>query len=280
MPELPEVETIVRQLRARGVEGRTILSVKVGWTRMVEPLSAASFSKQIRGTTIDQISRVGKWMMFSLSSGKTIMIHLRMSGSFSMEKGGHDRIVLKLSDGLNLYYRDTRKFGRWRLVDDPQEILGKLGPDALSRRFTRSYFHDVLGKRHRMIKPLILDQSIVAGLGNIYADEALWEAKIHPERRSDSLTDAELEKLFIAIKHVLNIGVKNRGTSLGDGKMNYRDVEGQSGGHREMVKAYGRSGKPCERCGTRLKKNVVSQRGTTFCPDCQSALRRAGRITG
>jgi formamidopyrimidine-DNA glycosylase len=120
-----------------------------------------------------------------------------------------------------------------------------------------------------MIKPLILDQAIVAGLGNIYADEALWEAQIHPERLSDSLSDAELEKLFKAIKHVLTVGVKNRGTSLGDGKTNYRDVEGDSGGHRAAVQAYGRSGLPCGRCRTPLEKTVVAQRGTTFCPNCQ-----------
>ena len=141
MPELPEVETIARQLRARAVEGREILAVKVGWARTVEPLSADAFSRQICGTTIDRISRVGKWLMFSLSSGKTIMIHLRMAGSFSMAAGPYDRLVLELSDGLALHYRDTRKFGRWRLVDDPDEILGKLGPDALTRRFTRRYFH-------------------------------------------------------------------------------------------------------------------------------------------
>lgn len=269
MPELPEVETIARQLRARGVEGREILSVKINWERTVEPLSAASFSRQICGTTIDKISRVGKWMMFSLSSGKTIMIHLRMAGSFSMEKGSHDRIVLKLSDGLNLHYRDTRKFGRWKLVDDPGEILDKLGPDALTRGFTQKYFSAAMQKRHRMIKPLILDQSIVAGLGNIYADEALWESKIHPERLSDLLSEGELVALFKAIKHVLKIGVKNRGTSLGDGKTNYRDVEGESGGHREKVKAYGRVGKPCKRCKSTLEKTVVAQRGTTYCPNCQ-----------
>jgi formamidopyrimidine-DNA glycosylase len=269
MPELPEVETIARQLRARGTEGREILSVKVNWARTVEPLSAASFSKQIQGTTIDKISREGKWMMLSLSSGKILMIHLRMSGSFSLQKGSYDRIVLKLSEGLSLYYRDTRKFGRWRLVDDPQVILSKLGPDALTQKFTRKYFREVMRRRHRMIKPLILDQSVIAGLGNIYADEALWEAKIHPERLSDSLSAAELENLFKAIKHVLRIGVKNGGTSLGDGKTNYRDVEGKSGGHREKVKAYGRCGKPCKRCKTPLVKTVVAQRGTTFCPVCQ-----------
>lgn len=270
MPELPEVETIVRQLRARGVEGREILSVKVNWARTVEPLSAARFSREVRGKTIVEISRTGKWMLFALSSGQTIMVHLRMAGSFSMSPGPFDRIVMKLNDGVTLYYRDTRKFGRWKLVNDPETILGKLGPDALTRRFTLNYFSVALGSRNRMIKPLILDQSIVAGLGNIYADEALWEAKIHPRRLSDSLSDAELKQLFKAIKHVLTAGVRNRGTSLGDGKTNYRDVEGSSGGHREQVKAYGRAGKPCERCAAMLKKSVVAQRGTTYCPSCQS----------
>jgi formamidopyrimidine-DNA glycosylase len=270
MPELPEVETIARQLRDRGVEGRKILSVQVNWPRTVEPLSVAMFSKRILGTTILGISRVGKWMMFHLSSGQRIMIHLRMAGGFSMEPGPHDRLVLELSDGLTLHYRDTRKFGRWKLVDDPQTILGKLGPDALTRRFTLRYFNEAMRSHHRMIKPLILDQSIMAGLGNIYADEALWAAQIHPMRRSDSLSAAEVEALFKAIRHVLTLGVRNRGTSLGDGQTNYRDVEGESGGHRGQVKAYGRTGKPCTRCGTRLEKIVVAQRGTHFCPVCQT----------
>jgi formamidopyrimidine-DNA glycosylase len=170
---------------------------------------------------------------------------------------------------LALYYRDTRKFGRWKLVDDPQTILSKLGPDALTRQFTLRYFSEAMKKRHRMIKPLILDQGIVAGLGNIYADEALWESEIHPERISDTLSDAELERLFKAIKHVLKIGIKNRGTSLGDGKTNYRQVDGDSGENRVEVKAYGKSGKPCCRCKNELVKTVVAQRGTTFCPVCQ-----------
>ncbi len=271
MPELPEVETIARQLRARRVEGREILSVKVNWPRTVEPLSPQQFIRSIRGMTLDRISRTGKWMQFSLSSGQSIMIHLRMAGSFSMEPSQYDRIVLELSGGLKLYYRDTRKFGRWKLVDDPDTILGRLGPDALTRRFTLNYFSKAMRQRHRMIKPLILDQSIVAGLGNIYADEALWKSRIHPERLSDSLSAAELEALFKAIKHVLKVGVKNRGTSLGDGKTNYRDVDGVSGGHREKVKAYGRAGEPCERCGAALEKRVVAQRGTHFCPVCQLA---------
>jgi formamidopyrimidine-DNA glycosylase len=269
MPELPEVETIARQLRERGVAGEKIRSATVRWERTVEPLSSATFVRRIRGCTINEISRYGKWMMFSLSSGQTIMIHLRMAGSFSMEPGNYDRIILELANGLKLYYRDTRKFGRWKLVDDPQGILSKLGPDALTPQFTKTYFSETLGKRQRRIKPLILDQSIVAGLGNIYADEALWRASIHPERLSNSLTEEDRGTLFRSIRHVLRIGVRNNGTSLGDGKTNYRDVEGQVGGHREEVKAYGKSGQPCERCKSTLIKVSVAQRGTTYCPCCQ-----------
>ena len=269
MPELPEVETIASQLRARGVEGKEILSVQINWEPTVEPFSAADFSAAVTGTVITEISRVGKWMLFSLSSGHTLMVHLRMAGSFAMEQGSHDRIVVQLSDGLTLYYRDTRKFGRWKLVDDPNEILKKLGPDAVTRAFSQSYFSKMMRKKHRMIKPLILDQSIVAGLGNIYADEALWESKVHPERLSDSLSDSELASLFKAIKNVLKQGIKNRGTSLGDGKTNYRQIDGETGENRGEVKAYGKGGKPCVRCKTLMEKIVVAQRGTTFCPACQ-----------
>jgi formamidopyrimidine-DNA glycosylase len=270
MPELPEVETIASQLRAHGVEGKEICSVTVNWEPTIEPYSASQFLAAVQGMTIDQISRVGKWMLFSLSSGQTIMVHLRMAGSFAMEPGSHDRIVIQLSGGLTLYYRDTRKFGRWKLVDDPQSILSKLGPDALTRQFTQSYFSDAMKKRHRKIKALILDQGIVAGLGNIYADEALWESKIHPERISDTLSGAELASLYRAIKLVLRIGVKNRGTSLGKGKTNYRQVDGDFGENRAEVKAYGRSGEPCSRCKNTLIKIVVAQRGTTYCPHCQT----------
>lgn len=270
MPELPEVETIASQLRGRGVEGKRILSVEVNWAPTIEPYSPAAFEKAVKGCTIDEISRVGKWMIFSLSSGQTLLVHLRMAGSFSMEKGSHDRIVVKLSDGLTLYYRDTRKFGRWKLVDDPQEVLKDLGPDALTRRFSLKYFSEAMKKRSRAIKPVLLDQGIVAGLGNIYVDEALWYSMIHPERAADSLSEFELERLFKSIKKVLKQGVKNRGTSLGDGKTNYRQVDGESGENRGEVKAYGKAGKPCSRCKTPLEKTVVAQRGTTFCPKCQT----------
>lgn len=269
MPELPEVETIVRQLRARGIEGRCILSVRIQWHRTVEPLSPAVFTELVTGTTMERINRVGKWIVITLDSGKALLIHLRMSGSFSMLPGSHDRIVMELSEGLTLHYHDTRKFGRWKVVDDPFEILGSLGPDALSRSFSVRYFSETVRNRRRAVKAMLLDQSIVAGLGNIYVDEALWEAGIHPERPSGSLSEEEVGMLFRAIKNVLKIGVRNRGTSLGVGRTNYRDLDGESGGHRAVVKAYGRTGLPCERCGADIVKINSAQRGTHICPECQ-----------
>lgn len=269
MPELPEVETIARQLREHGVEGRRIESVQVHWPRTVAPLSVKAFAAGVKGATVDRISRVGKWMVVSLGSGWSLLIHLRMSGGFSFTPSAHDRLVLGLSDGVNLHYRDPRKFGRWRLLEDPQRILGALGPDALSRAFTLRGLHGALHARRRQIKPLLLDQSIVAGLGNIYVDEALWEARIHPERISGSLKDAEICRLYRAIKQVLRVAVSNRGTSLGVGMSNYRDLEGNSGGEREKAKVYGQAGTPCKRCRTTLQRLVVAQRGTTFCPSCQ-----------
>ena len=269
MPELPEVETIARQLRARGIEGRCIEQVEINWEKTMEPLSGAAFCEALIGKTLETITRYGKWMMFTLGSGRTIMIHLRMSGSFSMAPGTHDRIILTLSGGTKVYFSDPRKFGRWKLVDDPARILGALGPDALTKAFTLKGFREALLRRKRILKPVLLDQTVVAGLGNIYVDEALWESRIHPERICCSLSDDETELLYKAIRHVLQVGVQNRGTSLGEGRSNYRDVDGDSGGYREKVKAYGRGGRPCHRCGTLLEKRVVAQRGTTFCPVCQ-----------
>jgi len=269
MPELPEVETIVQQLRAQGLEGQTICSVDVHWAPIIAPLSDKQFKHQLCNVSITQVGRNGKWMIFSLDSNQTLLVHLRMAGSFSFSPSLYDRIVLHLSDKRSLYYRDTRKFGRWKLVDHPEEILDKLGPDALTSHFSHSYFRTALSSRKRKIKALILDQSCVAGLGNIYADEALWEAKIHPCHPANTLTDSQIKALFHAIKKVLKLGVKNRGTSLGDGKTNYRDLDGISGNNRGAVKAYGRAGQHCNRCQTPLEKITVAQRGTTFCSHCQ-----------
>jgi formamidopyrimidine-DNA glycosylase len=282
MPELPEVETIRRQLCAAGVEGRTIEKIHIEWPRTVEPLTPSAFCKQVQGRTLDKIDRHGKWLIFVLGRALSpraprtagtavptnLLVHLRMTGGFyltqgALEKGKHDRAILQLSGGLNLHFRDPRKFGRWRLA---ASIEG-LGPDALT--VTKKEFFQSLEGQNKVLKALLLDQSFVAGVGNIYADEALFEARLDPRRKSGSLSDAEKLSLYKAVTKVIKAGVRNKGTSLGDGQGNYVDLNGEAGGHREKVKVYGRAGQPCTVCGQPLHKTQIAQRTTVFCAHCQ-----------
>ena len=269
MPELPEVETIVRQLKKRGVEQRKILAVRIDWPKMIAPYSYSSFSKKICGERIVKLSRKGKWIIFELSNKKYLLIHLRMSGSFSKKPSKYDRAEILLSGSVKLYYRDSRKFGKWIYTLNPSTILNKLGPDAMSKSFTWEYFSNLIMNKNRMIKPLLLDQAFIAGIGNIYADEALWLSKIHPKKIAKSINLDDQKKLYHSIKEVLKIGIRNRGTSLGKGKSNYKDLNGKSGRPKDMVKAYGRTGQDCERCSGKMEKIYVAQRGTTICPYCQ-----------
>lgn len=263
MPELPEVETIRRQLCDAGVAGRVIENVTINWDRTVEPLSADEFRKNVTGKTIEAVSRHGKWLIIELNDIDNLLVHLRMTGGFSFEPGPHDRVVFHLSNGLNLYFRDPRKFGRMRLAPFP---LG-LGPDALE--ITPRPFFQTLEKSNRQLKPLLLDQSFIAGVGNIYADEALFEARLRPDRRAGTLTEDDRMALYYGVTNVIRAGVKNGGTSLGAGKSNYRDLNGNSGGHQEQAKVYGRAGLPCVECGKPLEKISLAQRSTVFCSTCQ-----------
>lgn len=268
MPELPEVETIRRQLCEAGVQGCTIEKTTIGWPRTVEPLSPAAFRKKVVGRIIERVSRHGKWLIFELNCDDNVLVHFRMTGGFylsngSLKKGPYDRAIFQLSGGLNLHFRDPRKFGRIRLGIFPQG----LGPDALE--ITARPFFQTLEKSNRRLKTLLLDQSFIAGVGNIYADEALFEARLHPERRAATLTDDEMLALYNSVTHVIRKGVENGGTSLGDGQGNYTDLNGNSGGFREKAKAYGRAGQPCVVCGTPLEKTTVAQRTTVFCTHCQ-----------
>ena len=268
MPELPEVETIRRQLCAAGVKGQSIGKVFIGWPRTVDPLSPAVFRKQVVGRTIEKLSRHGKWLIFELDSEDNLLVHLRMTGGFylsngALKKGPYDRAILQLSGGLNLHFRDPRKFGRLRLGAFP---LG-LGPDAME--IGARQFFQTLEKTNRGLKRLLLDQSFIAGVGNIYADEALFEAKLHPERRAGSLSDDEKLVLYYAVTNVIRSAVENGGTSLGDGQGNYTDLNGASGGNSDKAKVYGRAGQPCMVCGNPLEKIRVAQRSTVFCARCQ-----------
>lgn len=289
MPELPEVETIRRQLCSAGVEGRIIEKAHIAWPRMVEPLTPSAFCKQIQGRKLEKIDRHGKWLIFRLDGDKNLLVHLRMTGGFyltqgALKKGTHDRAILRLSGGLNLHFRDPRKFGRWRLVHggfrSVETISGGdgappsskisikgLGPDALT--VTKKEFFRSLEGQNKVLKALLLDQSFVAGVGNIYADEALFEARLDPRRKSGTLSEDEISKLWKAVRRVIEAGVRNKGTSLGAGQGNYVDLNGEAGGHREKVKVYGRAGQPCVVCKQPLHKTQITQRTTVFCPHCQ-----------
>lgn len=278
MPELPEVQTVIDDLTAAGLPGRRILSVDVRRPGIVRPLSPDGFVCNVSGLTFGAISRHGKFIHFTLSGGISLLAHLRMTGQFALTTDSepndpHDRVVFSLDDGRILRFHDTRTFGRLICTSHPEEILGRLGPDALTSPLTGEQFHAMLQSRRRQIKALLLDQSFIAGLGNIYCDEALFAAGIHPLRASDSLDPDEGARLLDAVHTVLRTALRNRGTSLGDGETNYVSG-GRAGENRSALRVYGRKGQACYQCGTDIEKIYVAQRGTHFCPACQPFCRK------
>ncbi len=272
MPELPEVETIVRELSQSGMIGLKIKSVQVFWERTLEGRSAAEFTALISGQGIKDILRRGKFIVFCLSKD-FLLVHLRMTGRFSFvtEKMPlpHERIRLHLSDGSMLCYQDQRKFGRWSLVGSLEERIASLGLEPLSEEFTLKRFKELLAPHRRAIKPFLLDQAHLCGIGNIYADEALWEAKIHPLQLANRLTEKEIKLLHRAIINVLQSGIEHQGTTLGSRFANYYSVSGRKGGHQFQLKVFRREGQPCSRCNASIIKIKVAQRGTHLCPICQ-----------
>jgi formamidopyrimidine-DNA glycosylase len=273
MPELPEVETIVRELREEHLVGLKIVQAKVFWDRSLVHLGSPSFCKRIAGQIILNIGRRGKFLVFSLSQD-TLLVHLRMTGKFFIEKleipvHSHERIRLYLSDRRILRFEDQRKFGKWYLVSIPEEILDNIGIEPLSANFSVKELKKIFSKSNRQIKSFLLDQRHIAGLGNIYVDEALWEAKIHPLRLIQTLEDHEITALYEAIVLVLKKGIENTGTTLGSARANYFSVSGRRGSNQHNLKVFRREGLPCFRCNTTINKIVIAQRGTHFCPTCQ-----------
>ncbi len=276
MPELPEVETVVRGLRAAGLEGARIREVRVRWHRTVSGLTPAAFVRALRGRVIRRLTRRAKYIVAELDNNRHMLVHLRMTGQFRLEPPGtradlHDRLVLTLADGRQVHFHDTRKFGRVCLTDDPRRHLATLGPEPLARAFTVAVLRQRLAGRRRKIKPLLLDQGCVAGLGNIYVDEALWQACIHPARRAATLSLAEVVRLHAAIRAVLRRAVAAGGTTLGNGDTNFYSVAGRRGRNADRLKIFRRTDLPCPRCSARIVRIVVSQRGTHVCPRCQRA---------
>ncbi len=264
MPELPEVETFVRSLRPE-LTGRTIRAAQVLWDRTIAPRSPAQFMAEIAGQEICAVSRRAKYLHLQLTS-LHLFIHLRMSGDLWMRElpyqpEKHDRLILELSDNRALVFNDTRKFGRAWLTVHPEDVIGGLGPEPFDPAFTPATFHARLMEHHRQIKPLLLDQSFLAGLGNIYTDEALHLSGVHPQRISDKIKYDEAERLHQSIQNVLLTGIEHNGASF--------DWVYRGGNFQNYFRAYAREGQPCPVCGAPIQRMVVGQRGTHFCPECQ-----------
>ncbi len=279
MPELPEVETIVRALRQGGrdglpLPGRKILSARLLWERSLAEPAPVDFYRRLPGQTVEDVRRRGKFIILQLDKD-ALLFHLRMSGDLRVEPGldgqgqpveprPHDRAVLAFEDGLHLAFNDPRKFGRIWLVAQTGAVLQNLGPEPLDAGLTVENFHLKLTAVHRQVKPLLLDQGFLAGLGNIYTDEALHVAKIHPLQSSDSLTLDQAGQLLSAIRQVLEEGIRRNGASI--------DWVYRGGDFQNSFRVYQRTGQPCPVCGTPVARIVVGQRGTHFCPTCQPNL--------
>jgi len=272
MPELPEVETIRRDLLGH-VVGRTITGVRVaaGAERVIR--GDDSFVRRLAGRRIDGLSRRGKYLLFRLDSEERplfLAVHLRMTGSLLYRRSGdppdaYVRAVIALDDGSELRYADLRKLGQMWLVDSSEEAVGRLGPEPLDAAFTVAKLRETLVGRRAPIKSVLLDQRAIAGIGNIYADEALFAARIHPLRPASSLSEAEVKRLYRAIRRVLNDALGNRGSSFRD----YVDAAGREGRHQLRVKVFRRTGQPCYVCGAEIARIKVGGRSTHFCPHCQ-----------
>jgi formamidopyrimidine-DNA glycosylase len=271
MPELPEVEHAARSLGAQ-IIGRTIVAVtRLDWQRMVETPAVEQFLELLQGRQVLAAGRRAKWIVLALDGGWALALHLRMSGSITVhgpdaQPDAYTHLVLLLDDGRQVFFHDTRKFGRARLLDSAglAALEGAHGVEPLSDTFTPELLGELLRRRARL-KPLLLDQKVIAGIGNIYADEALWNAQLHPLRSSDSLDDDEIARLHSGIRLALLQGLEHGGSTLRD----YRNGYGEPGSNQEHFNVYDRRGQPCPRCGTPIEKTTVGQRGTHFCPFCQ-----------
>ena len=279
MPELPEVETIRARLAPR-LEGRRFERVRIADPRLTRPEPPEAVAATLQGEQVRAVSRRGKYLVFEFESGRHLLIHLRMTGNVEHPAhGGFDadpyrRAVVTLDDGSDVAYRDVRRFGTWTLLEpgelDDYFAARRLGGEPLERTFTSRALARVFAGRRAPVKAALLDQRAAAGIGNIYADEALWRARIHPLRAAGSLTPEEIARLRKGIRAALEMGIARQGATLRD----YRDPDGARGRMQDEFRVYGRAGEPCHRCGTPVEKIRAAGRGTWFCPSCQSFTAR------
>lgn len=275
MPELPEVETVRRVLEPALV-GARILHAEIVDPRLTRPFDPGIVAAELVGERVTAVGRRGKYLLVVLGPGRVLLVHLRMTGSFrvapraSLPADAHRRALLRLDNGLDVAYRDLRRFGTWELlepVDVEPHLADRLGPEPFARVVTGRWLSDRVTRRRAPLKAVLLDQRVVAGLGNIYVDEALWRARLHPARPAASLDAADGARLVRAMRAALRVGIDRQGATLRD----YTAPDGREGTMQDEFHAYGRSGEPCSRCRAPLERTVVAGRGTTFCPRCQPA---------
>jgi formamidopyrimidine-DNA glycosylase len=277
MPELPEVETVRARL-APVLTGRRFESVEIFDPRLVRPYEPHAVAAELTGERVAAVERRGKYLIVRFDSRRVLLIHLRMTGSLrhgdgSLAEDPHRRAVVRLDDGSDVAYRDVRRFGTW-LVLEPGELEPylerRVGEEPLDALFTAARLGERLAGRRAPVKAALLDQRTLAGMGNIYVDEALWRARIHPLRPASTIDRAELRRLHRAIRAALEAGIARQGSTLRD----YRLPSGEAGSMQNEFKVYGRGGEPCDRCGTPIAKTRIGGRGTWFCPTCQRTTDR------
>ncbi len=272
MPELPEVETVRRSLEER-TAGARIVRVSVCFAGCVQPLTPAELTERLVNRQIVGWGRMGKYLIAQLDDGARLCIHLRMTGQLRVVEeslattGPYTRFLIGLEDGRSLQFDDQRKFGRvtWYADQGALEDAIALGPEPIRADFGPNDLAALVAGRTRPVKSFLLDQRLIAGIGNIYADEALHRAGLRPERPAGSLSKAEVESLCGALQEVLNEGIEHRGTSMRD----YIDADGRKGSFQERLRVYGRAGEPCVRCGAPLSSVKIAGRSSVFCDRCQ-----------
>jgi len=273
MPEMPEVEIIRRYLDTQ-VAGKTIMNLDIRLPRMIKWPDVEGFRALVTGRTIKSMNRRGKYLLMELDNDSKVVFHLRMTGRLVYEPTGetsdhHARVIFHLQDGASLVYGDTRTLGTIHGLK-PQELgmlkgLAEMGPEPLSAEFTAEYLYKTAKQRKVAIKSFLLNQKYIGGIGNIYADEALFLAGIHPLRPANSLTQAECSSLWESVNKVIAAGIADGGTTFRD----YQNGEGGKGSHQEHLYVYGRKGEQCRNCGAVIERITVGGRGTHFCPKCQ-----------
>jgi formamidopyrimidine-DNA glycosylase len=275
MPELPEVETIRSRL-APGLVGRRFERVEISDPRLTRPVPPEAVADALAGERVADVRRRGKYLVVVFESGRHLLVHLRMTGNVlhpapeGREDDPHVRAVVRLDDGSDVVYRDVRRFGTWDLLEpgelDEYFAARRLGVEPLARAFTAASLGRALAGRRAPVKAALLDQRAAAGIGNIYADEALWYARVHPLTPAGDLDEEQVSALREGVRKALKLGIRRQGATLRD----YRGADGSRGRMQEEFRVYGRAGEPCDRCGTPIAKTRVAGRGTWFCPTCQA----------